>query len=493
LPESERTDAAVVEPPSILGLLRRRALVILLPAVLVGGAALGFSLLEEKQYEASTSVLFRDSGGTAALSSADPAREAATNVRLLQLGVLDERVDERLDEPFTGGVDVIAEEEANLATITATDTNPRRAARVANIYAEEYVDLRRDFIRKEVRREQRAVAAELERQSPSEEEGPEASALRDRLDQLAVAVGASGARHVNPAVPRSNAVSPRPLRNAAIGTLIGLAIGIALAIALEARDRRVREPRQLEHIFGRPIIGRIPRSRALAKLGFRSSALPGAEAEAFRTTRANLRHLLRERDGRTVLVTSAGPREGKTTITWNLARVEAASGARVLLVEADMRRPDLSVGLGANGAAGLSELLAGDAKLESLVESIRVEDRADGDKAAATIDVLFAGRPTANPAELLDSSRMQAMLEVVPDSYDLVVIDTPPTAVVSDVMPILALVGGVVVVGRIGLTTHESLQGLRDQLENWDAPILGVVVNADAPSASSSYYSSTRY
>ena len=143
-----------------------------------------------------------------------------------------------------------------------------------------------------------------------------------------------------------------------VGALLGLAIGIALAIALERGDRRIRDPRLIEYVLGRPVIGRIPRSRALAKSGRSTSALPPAAAEAFRTVRANLRRQLNERDVRSVLVTSAIPREGKTTLVWNLARMEAAPGSRVLLIEADMRRPVLAHSLGANGAAGLSELLA---------------------------------------------------------------------------------------------------------------------------------------
>ena len=105
--------------------------------------------------------------------------------------------------------------------------------------------------------------------------------------------------------------------------------------------------------------------------------------------------------------------------------------------------------------------------------------------------MLFAGSPPQNPAELLDSERMQAMLEVIPDRYDLVIVDTPPT-VVSDAMPILEHVGGVVVVGRIGLSTDESLIGLREQLDQLDAATLGVVVNGDTKGSDPYYYYSSR-
>jgi capsular exopolysaccharide synthesis family protein len=178
------------------------------------------------------------------------------------------------------------------------------------------------------------------------------------------------------------------------------------------------------------------------------------------------------------MVTSAIPREGKTTLAWNLARMEAALGSGVLLIEADMRRPVLARSLGANGAKGLSDLLAGKAKLQDLIQPVRFEVDGEGSSPSGTVDVLFAGSEPENPAELLDSERMQAILEVVPDSYDLVLFDTPP-ALLSDAMPMLDRVGGVLVVGRLGLSTDESMIELRDELERFDAPILGVVVNND--------------
>jgi polysaccharide biosynthesis transport protein len=237
----------------------------------------------------------------------------------------------------------------------------------------------------------------------------------------------------------------------------------------------------MEYVLGGPIIGRIPRSRALARSGRGTRALPAPEAEAFRTVRVNLRRQLEQQGIRSLIVTSAIPGEGKTTLAWNLARIEAASGSRVLLVEADLRRPSLARSLKANGSAGLSDLLAGDeAQLQDLIRPVDFHDDVDPSAAeGGAIDVLFAGAPPANPAELLASERMQAVLEVIPDRYDLVVVDTPPT-VVSDAMPILEYVGGVVVVGRIGLSTDESLIGLREQLDQLDAPTLGVVVNGDA-------------
>src|SRR4051794_17788995 len=356
----------------------------------------------EKEYEASASVLFRDSGGgTSVLASTDPQREAETNLRVLQLGVLDDRVDARLAKPFTGHVDVVAEGVSNLATITVTDTDPDRAARVANLYAQQYVALRRKVARQEIRREQVAVIHKIAELPPG---SPLVGALKTRRDKLAVAAEAPiGARTLSPAEPPSSPSSPNPVRNTLIGGLIGLALGIGLAIWLERRDSRVRDPRDIEAVFGRPIIGRIPKSKALAKLSPGTGPLPPLEAEAFRTLRANLRHLLRDRNVRSTLVTSANSGDGKTTVAWNLARAEAESGASVLVVEADMRQPNLAKSLGADGASGLSQLLAQDGRLQDLVQTISCGDDGAGNPSLGTVDVLFAGAPPTNPAELLDS------------------------------------------------------------------------------------------
>jgi capsular exopolysaccharide synthesis family protein len=484
---AEQTTIDPAPAPSLLGLLRRRWYAILIPLLLGAGSALAFSLLQEKEYEASTSILFQDSGSSV-LASQDPQREAATNVRLLQLDVLEQRVDASLKKPFTGSVDVVAEADSNLATITVTDTDPEQAARAANAFAAEYIDLREQAAQDEIELQRKRVNEKLAALPPGQRRfSAEGTALKQRLEELALAsTTPSPVRQISRARPPAAAASPDTVQNTVIGGLIGLALGILLAIGLERRDRRVRDPHQIEEALARPIIGTIPRSRTLAKAGPGTAALPPPEAEAFRTVRANLRHQLRARNASSVLVTSANPGEGKTTVAWNLARMEAAAGTRVLLVEADMRRPVLAAKLGANGAPGLSELLAGKEPLQSVVWSVEFADHVNGGSARGTADVLFAGTPTANPSELLGSERMQAVLDVVASSYDLVLLDTPPTSVVSDAIPILDLVGGVVVVGRIGLTTHDSIAELRDQLETFDSPTVGVVVNAN-PKSTESY------
>jgi capsular exopolysaccharide synthesis family protein len=474
----------VVEPsraPSLTGVIRRRWLALLIPLIVIPGAALVFSLSQEKQYEARTSLLFRDSGtGTGVLASTDPQREATTNLRLLQLGVLDDRVDAKLGKPFTGSIDVVAEADSNLATIIATDSDPEIAARAANLYAEEFIALRRETSRREIQQELDAVRAQIAELTPDELAGAEGAALQDRERQLAVgSVAQTGTQQVSVAQPPTEASSPKPLRNTAFAVIVALAIGGLLAIGLERRDRRVRNPRDLEAAFGRPIVGRIPRSRFLAKSKSKIAALPPPDAEAFRTLRANLSHLVGEQKVLSLLVTSANPREGKTTISWNLARAAAISGSTVLLIEADLRRPELANALNFNGASGLSELLSGSGSLPNLIKKVEFTEMPDGDSSAISFDLLVAGPPRANPTELLDSGRMAAVLDAIPDGYDFVIVDTPPVGVVSDALPMLDLVDGVVVVGRIGVSTFEAVADLSKRLSTLDATVVGVVANGD--------------
>ena len=339
---AEQAFAEPAPQPSVLGLLWRRWPALLIPLLLGAGSALAFSLLQEKEYQASTSILFQDSGSSV-LASQDPAREAATNVRLLQLDVLEERVDASLNRPFTGQVDVVAEADSNLATITVTDTTPKQAARAANAFADEYIELREQTVQDEISSQRERVNDRLAALPPGQRNfSAQGQALKERLEELALAATTpSPVSQVSEARPPTSASSPDVVRNTVIGGLIGLALGILLAIALERRDRRVRDPHEIEEVFARPLIGSIPRSRSLAKAGPGTAALAPPEAEAFRTVRANLRHQLRARNATSVLVTSANPGEGKTTVVWNLARMEAAAGTRVLLVEADMRRPVL--------------------------------------------------------------------------------------------------------------------------------------------------------
>jgi capsular exopolysaccharide synthesis family protein len=157
----------------------------------------------------------------------------------------------------------------------------------------------------------------------------------------------------------------------------------------------------------------------------------------------------------------------------------------VLLIEGDLRRPTLARNLGAGDAPGLTEFLEGKATLSEVVREVAVASLDHGSDQPRTVQIILAGSPPPNPLDLLDSERMRELLRTLPETYDLVVIDTPPTSTTADAIPLLSHVGGVIVVGRLAKSDYDSATELSELLSRLDAPTFGVVVNSDEPR---SYY-----
>jgi capsular exopolysaccharide synthesis family protein len=194
--------------------------------------------------------------------------------------------------------------------------------------------------------------------------------------------------------------------------------------------------------------------------------------------RANLRYFNVDHEIRSLVVTSSAPGEGKTTVAWNLAAAATSAGKRSLLLEADLRRPGVAHERGLAPSPGLAHVLAGQADLSSAIQRIQLMRSGDSDTPSGTLDVVVAGALPPNPMDLLESDRMRRVISDAEQSYDLVVIDTPPTSVVSDAIPLLKEVSGVLVVIRLGKSARESVTHLRNQLRNLSAPTLGIVINA---------------
>ena len=482
-PASQQADSSVA---TILHVLRRRVRTVAASILILTGLAVVLSLTQQKEYTAAASLLFRDPqldqklfGSTFLAPSTDPEREGATNVELVSLPVVAERTERRL--PGVGKVqDKVAikpEGQSDVVSLEATDETPRIAAQIANTFANEYIAFRRDADRAKTREAQGLVRRQIERLDPPDRAGSQGRSLRQRADQLQIlaSLQTGNAERAERAEIPSSPSSPKVARNIGLGLLLGLVLGVALALMRERLDRRIRDPKEMEAVFERPILGAIPETRALSK-SQSGTDLSTQEAESFRMLRANLRYFNIDRDIKSVLITSAAPGDGKTTVTWNLASAAGAAGSKVLLIEADLRHPRLGAALGLHPTHGLSTVLAGDAQLNDAVQQIAVSG-SQRTGSPRTIDVLLSGPLPPNPTDLIESERMHALIETAEAKYDLVVIDTPPTSVVPDAIPIVRRVGGVIVVGRLGKSTRVSVAHLRDQLRNLDAPTLGVVVN----------------
>ncbi len=242
-------------------------------------------------------------------------------------------------------------------------------------------------------------------------------------------------------------------------------------------DRRLRRAEDVSDAFEAPVLTTVPRHRTLKKHA-RFDDLPAPVAEAFRMLQVNLRYR-QEEPVRTVLVTSSRSREGKTTVSWNLASAAASSGLAVALVEADMRRPALAERYNLNPDPGLSEVLHGEVPTTAALQPVYPlpGDVSGNGNPIGGLEVMVAGRLPHDPWALTQSAAMDRMLEIVGQSHDLVVLDTPPIPHVADAISLLRRVDGVIVTTLLHNTNGPDAERLRDQLAGLGAPVLGVVAN----------------
>ena len=453
--------------------------------------ALAFSLREQKMYSATAELLFRDAqldqklfGSTALPPSTDPAREAATNVNLVGLEAISQRTASTLGGIMTpafvsGEISVSPQGQSNIVEVTARDHRPSFAARLANTYAQQFIAFRRDADRAKIAGAQQLVQTQLTHLSTEGQAGSASGiSLQSRAEELGIlaSLQTGNAELVQPAETPSSPSSPQTKRNAALGFLVGLLFGIGAALLLDRLDRRIKGPAELEAIYRLPVLSDVPESAGLGTGDAGATQLP-VVAEAFGMLRARLRYFNIDREVRSLMVTSAEPGEGKTTVAKNLAIAAASTGSsRVLLLEADLRRPRLAATLRLNHAPGLAETLSQGVGLEDVVQSLALAAGV-GAFTEKTLDVIVAGNNPPNPVELLESDKMGPLLDRLTAIYDLVVIDTPPAGLVADVIPLMKRVGGIVIVSSVGVSSRDAAAHFRDQLAQLGAPVLGVVAN----------------
>jgi capsular exopolysaccharide synthesis family protein len=472
-----------------LAIARRHFLLLVICLVTVPAVALIYSLLQTKEYTASASLLFGTQSLEAKLfgfeSNEDPQRVAATNIKLVSSDAVSVRTAKALDLPGLTAADVhdavsvTPEGESELIAIEATDTDPELAARIANEFAGQYIDLSRDEAKAKIEATKAPIEIQLEEIPAADREGTSASVLERKIRQLDAlkAIQTGKAELVQPAIEPTTPSSPKTTRNVALGILLGILLGIALALGREQFDRRLHDLEEVEEILRLPVLGTIPRSRAILDRGAGAELAPtGAEGEAFRMLRASLHYFNVDRTVNSILVTSAAAQDGKTTVAWNLAQSEARAGTKVLFIEADLRRPTLAKALGLGDHDGLSLVLAGISEPKGAVRNTH------------GVDVLTAGPLPPNPAELIESKRMDELLKWAEGEYERVIVDTPPSAVVADAVPLFSHVGGVAVVVRLQKSPREPIEHLKDQLTNTGAPVLGIIVNGVEAPTNTTYY-----
>jgi len=272
---------------------------------------------------------------------------------------------------------------------------------------------------------------------------------------------------VQQATVPSKPVSPNLLVNLALGLLVGLALGVGLAVLRQVLDTRIRNERDIALVTEAAIIGGIvfdPKATSRPLIVQDDPRSP--RAESFRTLRTNLQFLDVGNGGRSFIVTSSIQGEGKSTTTTNLAIALADSGVRVLLVDADLRRPKVANYMGLEGSVGLTDVLIGRAALADVVQPW----------GRGRLSVLPAGTVPPNPSELLGSAQMGRLLTELRSSYEVVLFDTPPLLPVTDAAILSRFVGGVILVVAAGRANRHHVSGAISALANVGSTVSGVVL-----------------
>lgn len=424
-----------------LTVLRERWVIVVSAALIILVAASTAWFVRPPEYTANlTMYVSAQNVDTNAFQGAQLSQERVTSyVELVSSTRVSREVIEELG--LVGTPEEVAERiaatsapDSVLIAVAVTGTDPVRAAEVANVVGTVFTSL----------------VTELERPT-----GP------DGVPPVAVRV-------VEPAAVPAEPSSPGLAVALALGLLAGVAVGAAAAIARNALDRSVRSPDHLTEAAAAPNLGTIAFDSAVPKrpLAVQEDA-QSPRSEAFRQLRTNLQFIDVDNPRKVILVTSALPGEGKSTTLVNLAIALASAEHRVLVIEADLRRPRVADLLGLERAIGLTSVLSGRVRIGQAIQPWTF----------GGFDVLASGQLPPNPAELLASRHMKAVLDELRARYDVVLIDSPPLLPVADAAALAPATDGAILVCRFKRTTRDQVHNAAQALEAVSAELLGTVLN----------------
>ncbi|WP_420811035.1 polysaccharide biosynthesis tyrosine autokinase [Diaminobutyricibacter tongyongensis] len=413
-------------------------------ATLLGVAiAAGYSLTLTPKYQASTelyvSVRAGNSGAaTDLVQGTSFARQAVTSYVSVvnSASVLDRVIDDlHLKTTATAlAPKVTADSPLNtvLIDITVTDSNPQLAANIANSIGQNtsYV-----------------VTNELEKPTGG--------------------TSLINIQTIQPAVAPSKPTSPNVPLNIILGLLIGLAVGVGVSLLRSILDTRIHNSHDIEDVTDRPILGAISYDPGAKKRPLIVHADPrNPRAESFRSLRTNLQFVNFGNGPRSYVITSSIPGEGKSTTAANLAISLAETGARVALIDGDLRLPKVADYMGVEGAVGLTDVLIGRTPLADVMHKW----------GRGELYILPAGRIPPNPSELLGSNAMSQLLNTLTAEFDYVLVDAPPLLLVTDAAVVSKLTGGAIIAAASGVTKKNELAAAVRALEHIGSRLVGVIV-----------------
>src|SRR5699024_9180556 len=321
-----------------------------------------------------------------------------------------------------------------------TDTNPELAANIANEMAKVFIEKTEDFMEKKI---QIVDGVEIE-------EEPTAPKL------------------INEAYISKNPVSPNPMLNMVIAGVVGVILGVFMAFILEFMDRSVKSSKDIESQLNIPVVGNIPKIKDNKDLILPVNNLDLSIVESFRTIKTNIQHFINDREMKSIVITSAIANERKATIASNLAITMAQENKKILLIDCDLRKPNLHKKFGMDNLKGLIDIIIDNEDINEVIHEYNEIEN---------LNVITSGSIPKNPIKILNSDIMASFIREMEDKFDMVILNTPPVGVVADGLTLSSLADGVILVSSIGEADLEEVSEAKRSLDKVNANILGSVVN----------------
>lgn len=519
--------------------------VLILVAVAAGAGAYYLTDQQPRVYQSSSraivNVVSRSDYYDSYTATYTSQRLAETYAQTMITESLLQTVAEKLGYPVTGTVKATSVENSPIFTVTVTDSDPQKAADTVNAvieaFAEKVVeDQSSRFQELKLSLETEITALDeklteinyqlallemkdveyqnaLDRAAELEEAGlepvkverdPQDYVQRAELElaksqyqsnrsslfanlqsiRLSEVQSATTISQLNQAVAVSDPIQPQPLKSAGLAALVGFMLTAGIVFLVAYLEDEIRDPSEITHRWGVPVIGIISNyaSGETSLITMTKPRMP--VSEAFRSLRTNLQFSGIDSPLKTLLVTSASPSDGKSSIAANLATVIAQSDKDVVVVDADMRRPTMHKVFKLSNRIGLSDYF------------IRTPDKMSGvvkKTAVNNLSVITSGSLPPNPSELLSSTKMRDVITLLAKHFDMVILDSPPLLAVTDALVLTRSVDGIILVVDPKKTKRAAVKQAIEQIQRLDARLLGVVLNNIKVKRSSYYYNREYY